>query len=115
MFILLSAALINVLLKMEACQLTYDAEPQQRPMHLRHDDAHHVSDRLRLHDCKGEVRFIESDRLGGWWRTTYPLNMKSSGGCFWGAALIRGVDLEQYTKSFFLKQIILEFMLWCVS
>lgn len=38
--------------------LTCDIEPHL-PMHLCHDDAHHVGDRLRFHDSKCKVGLIK--------------------------------------------------------
>lgn len=73
--------------------LTCDIEPPL-PMRLRHDDAHHVSDRLRFEDGKGEVGLVERDWLNrGWWEGD-PLDVESRRGRAWGAALVCGFNLE---------------------
>lgn len=73
--------------------LTCDIEPPL-PMCLCHDDAHHVSDRLRFENGKGEVGLVERDWLSrGWWEGD-PLDVEPRRGRAWGAALVCGFDLE---------------------
>ena len=63
-------------------------------MRLRHDDAHHVSDRLRFHDGKGEVGLIKDDWLGRGRRAGDPLNVESRRRRAGRAALVCGFNLE---------------------
>lgn len=63
-------------------------------MCLRHDDAHHVSDRLRFHDGKGEVGLVKRDWLGRGQRAGDPLNVKSRCGRARRAALVCSFNLE---------------------
>lgn len=73
--------------------LTYDVKPPL-PMGLRHDDAHHVSDRLRFHDSKGEEGLIKRDWLSrGLWPGD-PLYVKSRCRRVGRGALVCSFNLE---------------------
>lgn len=73
--------------------LTCDVEPPLAGG-LRHDDAHHVSDGLRLHHGEGEVGLVERDWLGRRRRAGDPLHVQPGRGRARRAALVRGSNLE---------------------
>lgn len=93
----LSSRLQSVFLCAGAFPLTCDIEPPL-PMCLCHDDAHHVSDRLRFHDGEGEVGLVKRDWLGRGRRVGDPLDVEPRCGRARRAALVCGFNLEISTQ-----------------
>lgn len=63
-----------------ALRLTDDVEPMGATAALHHDDAHHVSDGLRLHHSESEVWLVKGDWLSRWRWAGHPLHVQPSCG-----------------------------------